>query len=143
MAADLGMASVQSWARVNKWAESNRAGSNLLKKRVVKDDETLRQLHVRMAENYDRLGQHTNAVKSYTAARKIRDDQLVHFRLMEQLDRGKASSSAISTIVKEYAEKYTKRDDRFRGLSWLAQACLLYTSPSPRDATLSRMPSSA
>ena len=27
--------------------------------------------------------------------------------------------------------------------AWLAQACLLYTSPSPRDATLSRMPSSA
>ena len=25
----------------------------------------------------------------------------------------------------------------------LLQACLLYTSPSPRDATLSRMPSSA
>ena len=25
----------------------------------------------------------------------------------------------------------------------LAQTCLLYTSPSPRDATLSRMPSSA
>ena len=24
-----------------------------------------------------------------------------------------------------------------------AQSCLLYTSPSPRDATLSRMPSSA
>ena len=24
-----------------------------------------------------------------------------------------------------------------------AEACLLYTSPSPRDATLSRMPSSA
>ena len=26
---------------------------------------------------------------------------------------------------------------------WRRQACLLYTSPSPRDATLSRMPSSA
>ena len=26
---------------------------------------------------------------------------------------------------------------------WLSQTCLLYTSPSPRDATLSRMPSSA
>ena len=26
---------------------------------------------------------------------------------------------------------------------YLYQACLLYTSPSPRDATLSRMPSSA
>ena len=30
--------------------------------------------------------------------------------------------------------------DRLRGLLW---TCLLYTSPSPRDATLSRMPSSA
>ena len=26
---------------------------------------------------------------------------------------------------------------------WIAWSCLLYTSPSPRDATLSRMPSSA
>ena len=26
---------------------------------------------------------------------------------------------------------------------WLCTSCLLYTSPSPRDATLSRMPSSA
>ena len=29
------------------------------------------------------------------------------------------------------------------GLFWSMQGCLLYTSPSPRDATLSRMPSSA
>ena len=29
------------------------------------------------------------------------------------------------------------------GLTGLALNCLLYTSPSPRDATLSRMPSSA
>ena len=28
-------------------------------------------------------------------------------------------------------------------LFWLNKLCLLYTSPSPRDATLSRMPSSA
>ena len=27
--------------------------------------------------------------------------------------------------------------------NWVINACLLYTSPSPRDATLSRMPSSA
>jgi len=33
------------------------------------------------------------------------------------------------------------RADSVRGL--LAYLCLLYTSPSPRDATLSRMPSSA
>ena len=28
-------------------------------------------------------------------------------------------------------------------LTWKSTSCLLYTSPSPRDATLSRMPSSA
>ena len=30
--------------------------------------------------------------------------------------------------------------DRYMGMDY---SCLLYTSPSPRDATLSRMPSSA
>ena len=29
------------------------------------------------------------------------------------------------------------------GEEWYVESCLLYTSPSPRDATLSRMPSSA
>ena len=33
--------------------------------------------------------------------------------------------------------------DRFGQIDGLVNSCLLYTSPSPRDATLSRMPSSA
>ena len=40
-------------------------------------------------------------------------------------------------------EKYTKHEDRIRMLVDRDGNCLLYTSPSPRDATLSRMPSSA
>ena len=42
--------------------------------------------------------------------------------------------------------RYTQvRDSLFRSHPWncLVKSCLLYTSPSPRDATLSRMPSSA
>mgnify|MGYP003315131852 CR=1 FL=1 len=31
----------------------------------------------------------------------------------------------------------------YRGAEYTVDTCLLYTSPSPRDATLSRMPSSA
>ena len=31
----------------------------------------------------------------------------------------------------------------WKNLSAFSESCLLYTSPSPRDATLSRMPSSA
>ena len=34
-------------------------------------------------------------------------------------------------------------DDRDELVNELSTSCLLYTSPSPRDATLSRMPSSA
>ena len=34
----------------------------------------------------------------------------------------------------------TNGDDQIK---WYSNNCLLYTSPSPRDATLSRMPSSA
>ena len=36
------------------------------------------------------------------------------------------------------AKCFTKSDEK-----WINNCCLLYTSPSPRDATLSRMPSSA
>ena len=38
-------------------------------------------------------------------------------------------------MVARYADRYDKHKD--------LMTCLLYTSPSPRDATLSRMPSSA
>ena len=34
-------------------------------------------------------------------------------------------------------------DDEAEMVHWMHQACLLYTSPSPRDGLLSRMPSSA
>ena len=46
---------------------------------------------------------------------------------------------------KELKAKYQKleRDGKMKKLVDLHNLCLLYTSPSPRDATLSRMPSSA
>ena len=39
--------------------------------------------------------------------------------------------------------KCNTSDTKVAEIFSLAQPCLLYTSPSPRDATLSRMPSSA
>ena len=38
---------------------------------------------------------------------------------------------------------WTKGETSGNTLKYISIACLLYTSPSPRDATLSRMPSSA
>ena len=43
---------------------------------------------------------------------------------------------------KEYVEKVTPLVKKFGG-EFLVRACLLYTSPSPRDQRGSRMPSSA
>ena len=45
--------------------------------------------------------------------------------------------------VQREAEAATARLGALRGGSKLPEACLLYTSPSPRDRTRSRMPSSA
>ena len=46
---------------------------------------------------------------------------------------------AIQPADKEHRFGHGKAE----GLAGLAQSCLLYTSPSPRDRTRSRMPSSA
>ena len=45
---------------------------------------------------------------------------------------------------KKYFKVVRETFDEFQGRNkWRDTTCLLYTSPSPRDATLSRMPSSA
>ena len=40
-------------------------------------------------------------------------------------------------------EAYDRAGEPLLAISWYQKACLLYTSPSPRDGLLSRMPSSA
>ena len=64
------------------------------------------------------------------------DNQIYKVLTVEQWEQAKISGSIITELDKK---------DGFIHLSTAAQlnACLLYTSPSPRDATLSRMPSSA
>ena len=56
---------------------------------------------------------------------------------------GRANSSLLDRVNVEYYGA----DTPLKSLATLStpdsQTCLLYTSPSPRDATLSRMPSSA
>ena len=53
------------------------------------------------------------------------------------------ASYRMARTVKAYIKVLTHNDLLTRKLDMLASPCLLYTSPSPRDATLSRMPSSA
>ena len=53
----------------------------------------------------------------------------------EKGDIGKWMRKVVVNTALQYLRKWKK--------DWAHVDCLLYTSPSPRDATLSRMPSSA
>ena len=52
------------------------------------------------------------------------------------------SGTAVCNITVAIGERRKDGDEWKEHTEWV-NCCLLYTSPSPRDATLSRMPSSA
>ena len=53
------------------------------------------------------------------------------------IEKGKYRPDSISEFIREWSYVFVEKPSHH----WYP--CLLYTSPSPRDATLSRMPSSA
>ena len=68
----------------------------------------------------------------------------------EQLRKEMRDNGAKFKVTKNRLTKLAISETQFKDISELfkgptaiAYSCLLYTSPSPRDATLSRMPSSA
>ena len=61
-------------------------------------------------------------------------------KAMEVGKSGRVHVNDIIFIIRKDPKKYSRVKDL---LTMKEQICLLYTSPSPRDATLSRMPSSA
>ena len=75
---------------------------------------------------------------------KIRysDTELEEFDklLDEKIAKGNESLDYYLSQIQDRADA---DDNKLKSLSDASGSCLLYTSPSPRDATLSRMPSSA
>ena len=64
--------------------------------------------------------------------KSIIENQHIHFRLAEL----QTEVEALRALSYQACELFMTGED-------MTYLCLLYTSPSPRDATLSRMPSSA
>ena len=58
-------------------------------------------------------------------------------------ENGKILSSRYTRLNAKEQRKLTKAIKKARLLGLLPFTCLLYTSPSPRDQVVSRMPSSA
>ena len=64
------------------------------------------------------------------------------YRYLREQDKPKTAHEIVWWYKEEYAAG-TKGSDGYYTRSGMANSCLLYTSPSPRDKRQSRMPSSA
>ena len=69
--------------------------------------------------------------------------ELVADRAMTSRELVREASRTLLVWLETRPSTWTSNEAALELSSGLGQLCLLYTSPSPRDATLSRMPSSA
>ena len=86
-----------------------------------------------------------NAVLSGNYAKFTQNPAMKH-HLLSTGNKRLAEASPLDPVwgIGLRADDPRAKDPRqWMGKKLLGEACLLYTSPSPRDATLSRMPSSA
>ncbi len=120
-----GWASMDAHERLSAWAKANLVGTKLLAKSAPTQPWYLQQLHYRMAENYSRLGQRTNAIESWRKALAVpntspRPD--VHMRLIEEIANNNPKPADIEPAVNEYLQKFPTRPDRFAAQIRLAGA---------------------
>ena len=100
---------------------------------VLNDSEVIKVLKSMIKRNKDSYDQFMNASRQELADKEKKEMDLLSTYLPEVLGEVETEE-----IVKNII---TKLD--ITSIKEMGKACLLYTSPSPRDGLLSRMPSSA
>ena len=83
------------------------------------------------------------AMDTGVARKKILDFDLYKEQLKQRLDPTVTIMQGVHSYIKKKQKKVVFADGEDENTLKAAIACLLYTSPSPRDAHESRMPSSA
>lgn len=127
VATAVGWAAIDAHERLSQWAKANAVAAKLQAKSPPTAPYYAQYLHSRTAENYNRLGQHVNAVGSWKAALAVpgnppRPD--LHMRLIEQLFQTNPKPGEFEPVVNEYAAKYPTRPDRFQAQVRLASVYL-------------------
>ena len=101
-----------------------------------------------MLEGQEHLKRIQEQLKASEEERKVYERMLKQERVMYQqllAEKEHITNQLIEFTSESEAKLNEKRNicEDLRHKNSVLQICLLYTSPSPRDATLSRMPSSA
>jgi TolA-binding protein len=121
-ARNIGLRSYYEYRRISKWAEANVIGNKLVRSKLIKDREQLREVHRTMGENYTSQSQHANAINSVKAARAIRDDAvLIGYQIQRLYDSG-AKAASMEPVVKELITKYPKNETKYTYFALLAHA---------------------
>ena len=121
--------------RVQRKQEKSMCGMDTLQKVcIVRDDDLPEELRPRKKEKSRKPGLSSSASEKDTAWEK--SSQGTSAAGDVDANGGADAEDVAQSIMQKAAEEIAARD-------CVSVACLLYTSPSPRDATLSRMPSSA
>ena len=112
---------------------------------IVRDGEVIGE---GWHQNFGGPHAEVNALAACREAGLTADGATVYVTLEPCSHKGKTPPCADALVDAKVARVFIGSGDRNpevagRGITRLAQACLLYTSPSPRDGLLSRMPSSA
>ena len=115
---------------------------------LVAEDETLIRMDLVEMLNgagYQVVGEAKNGEEAIALAHELKPDLAILDVKMPVLDGISAAEEIISISPVLMLTAFSQKElvDRARDAGVMAYVCLLYTSPSPRDRTRSRMPSSA
>ena len=128
---------IADWGRTKAQKEIANSNLELIQMNVTQERVNFERAILIRVQQFDLLRNQVGlSKKAYNAS--IKRLQITRKRYLI----GKISITDLNIAVVEEESARTAYIQSIRDF-WMAYFCLLYTSPSPRDATLSRMPSSA
>ena len=130
---------------------SQKSKMESLKREITQFDNDRQHLQAELADNSSKLAVANNKCANLQEQIKQNQEQalLVEKQLqslaikMHDLDAKKNNTQNEETLNQKIAMKKSSQEKLTADLTELNTHCLLYTSPSPRDLSTSRMPSSA